>query len=43
LQLDPLALTIRNYESISAPVPNARAAQEAVDAYFRSDTHPKGD
>jgi hypothetical protein len=43
LQLDPLALTIRNYESISAPGPDARAAQEAVDAYFRSVTNPKGD
>jgi len=43
LQLDPLALTIRNYESISAPVPDAHAAQEGMDAYFRSATYPKGD
>lgn len=43
LQLEPLALTIRNYDSISAPVPDARAAQEAMDAYFRAATYPKGD
>jgi predicted O-linked N-acetylglucosamine transferase (SPINDLY family) len=43
LELDPLALTIRNYESISAPVPDARAAQETMDAYFRSANYPKGD
>jgi hypothetical protein len=41
LQLDPLALTIRNYESISVPLPNARAAQAAVDAYFWSATYPQ--
>ena len=41
LQLDPLALTIRNYESISAPGPDARAAQEGMDAYFRSGTYPQ--
>ena len=34
LQLDPLALTIRNYESISAPVPDAYAGQWAMDVYF---------
>jgi hypothetical protein len=43
LQLDPLALTIRNYDSISVPVPEARAAQETMDAYFRSATYPRGD
>lgn len=34
LQLDPLALTIRNYESISAPVPDAHAGQCAMGIYF---------
>jgi hypothetical protein len=43
LQLDPLALTIRNYESTSVPVPDVRAAQEAVDAYFQSIAYPRGD
>ena len=43
LGLDPLALTIRNYQSISVPVPDARAAQAAIDAYFRSASYSKGD
>jgi hypothetical protein len=34
LQLDPLALTIRNYESISAPVPDAIQGVSAVGRYF---------
>ena len=35
LELDPLALTIRNYESISAPVADARVAQQALNQFFR--------
>jgi hypothetical protein len=42
LELDPLAVTIRNYDSISVPVSDVRAAQEALDAYFRSATDPQG-
>ncbi len=34
LQLDPLALTIRNYESISVPVPDAVAAVAALERFF---------
>lgn len=45
LQLDPLALTIRNYESISAPVPDAYAGQWAMDKFFSNsagETNPEG-
>ena len=38
LDLDPLALTIRNYESISAPVADAHAAQQALNQFFRDST-----
>jgi hypothetical protein len=34
LQLDPLALTIRNYESISVPVPDAAAGVSALAQFF---------
>ena len=34
LQLDPLALTIRNYDSISAPVPDAVAGVAALAQFF---------
>ena len=34
LELDPLALTIRNYESISVPVPDAVAAVAALERFF---------
>jgi hypothetical protein len=34
LQLDPLALTIRNYESISVPVPDAAAGVVALVQFF---------
>jgi hypothetical protein len=34
LQLDPLALTIRNYDSISAPVPDAAAGVAALAQFF---------
>jgi hypothetical protein len=42
LELDPLALTIRNYESISAPVADARVAQQALNRYFHYETHSQG-
>jgi hypothetical protein len=34
LQLDPLALTMRNYESISVPVPDAAAGAAALAQFF---------
>ena len=42
LKLDPLAVTIRNYESISAPLADAQLAQRAMDRYFGSQTHTEG-
>jgi len=42
LQLDPLALTIRNYESSSAPVAGARVAQQVMDRFFNQKTDAKG-
>jgi len=42
LGLDPLALTIRNYESISAPLVDAHVAQVTLNKYFRSETHTRG-
>jgi hypothetical protein len=41
LQLDPLALTIRNYDSISAPVPDAAAGVAALAQFFSASDQPR--
>lgn len=41
LQLDPLALTIRNYETISVPVPDAAAGVSALAQFFSASDQPR--